>query len=260
MKLSFRPTGLATAALAAATLTACGGGGGDSAPPPAPPPPASAEGAYVGALSGASVNAFQGLVLETGQYWMIYGTVTGGSFFVNGLIQGSGASNNGSFTSADLRDFGATPAAAGTLTGTYTATPSLAGTLTVPGGTVGFNGGAFSTAVYNYNTPALQATIAGPWTLSSTTGDTINLSIAADGSFAGTTVAGCALAGTATPRPSGRNVYNVSVTYGAAPCLLAGQTVTGVGVYTTVTPTNRQLLVALVNAARTAGSVAIGSR
>lgn len=260
MKFSIRSTGLATAILTAAALTACGGGGGDSAPLPPPPPPASAEGAYIGNLTNAGVNAFQSVVLETGQYWMVYGNVVSGVFYINGLIQGSGVSNNGSFTSGDLRDFGATPAAAGTLTGTYTATPSFAGTLAVPGGTVGFNGGAFATTVYNYNTPALQASIAGAWTLSSTTNDPINLAIAADGSFNGTTVAGCALTGTATPRPSGRNVYNVTVIYGGAPCTQAGQTVTGIGVYSTITPTNRQFMVALVNPGRTVGTVAIGSR
>lgn len=257
MKHTIRVTRFSAIATAALALVACGGGGGDS--PPAPP--ASAEGAYAGSLSNSpSATAFQAVVLEDGQLWALYGNVSGGIFLVNGLLQGNGSSSNGSYTTSNLRDFGSSPAAAASLSATYTTAPTLVGTIGVSGVSIGINGSGIPTATFNYNTPASLASIAGAWTLGSTTGDTVSLSIAPNGGFTATTALGCSFSGTATPRPSGRNVYNVTATFGAAPCALAGQTVTGIGLYSVLTPTNRQLMVALVDGTRSVGTVAIGSR
>ena len=102
-------------------LAGCGGGGGDSQ---SPKPGPSAEGVYGGTLTGSTSTAFQLLVLENGDLWSLYGTQTPTQFSVSGFVQGSGTSNNGSFTSSNARDFGVTPAVTGTTTATYDATAS----------------------------------------------------------------------------------------------------------------------------------------
>lgn len=246
----------ACTAAAAAALAACGGGGDGP-----PPPPATAEGAYAGTLTGSpAANAFQAVVLEDGQIWALYGNVSGSTFFVNGLLQGNGSSSNGNYTVANLRDFGTLPATAGSLAATYNAAPAIAGTITVPGAAVGFSGSAIPATTYRYDTPASLASIVGAWSLGSTTGETVSLTIASNGSFTATTSLGCSFTGSATPRASGRNIYNVTASFGPSPCALPGQTAAGIGIYSTLTPTNRQLMVALVDATRSVGSVAIGAR
>jgi hypothetical protein len=52
--------------------------------------------------------------------------------------------------------------------------------------------------------------------------------------------------GTATPRSSGKNVMNVSVTFGAAPCALPGQTATGIAINYTIAATNQKQLIVAV--------------
>ena len=94
-------------ALFAISLASCGGGGSDSPAPSAGP---TAEGVYGGTLTGSTSSAFQLLVLENGEFWAMYGTQTASAFGVAGFIQGSGTSNNGSYTSSNTKDFGVNPA------------------------------------------------------------------------------------------------------------------------------------------------------
>lgn len=247
---------LALSSLVAA-LAACGGGGGDSGSSGLGP---SAEGVYGGTLTGSTSSAFQMLVLENGEYWALYGTSTPSAFFVAGFIQGSGTSNNGSFTSSNARDFGFAPSVSGTVSASYTATPTIAGTVSSSQGNVGFSGGAIAGSLYNYNTPATLPTVAGVWSLTEISGEGLALNVATNGTFTAASTLGCNFSGTIAPRPSGKNVFNVTLTFGAAPCALPGTAATGIAVAYPLANGTTQLVVAVTEGTRTYGAAAFGTR
>jgi hypothetical protein len=240
----------------AAILTGCGGGGDSPAAPATSP-----EGVYSGSITSSTVaSAFSTVVLEDGQVWTIYGNTVGGVLVVNGLIQGQGTSSNGTFTSSTMKDFGASPALAATLNATYVQGASLAGTITEAGGSIGFSGTATPATTFDYNTPAQLSNVVGAWTLSSTSGNTIALTVSATGAFTGTATGGCSVSGTFTPRPSGKNIFNFQMTIGPAPCTLAGWTGGGIAIYSTLANGSHQLIVGSADASRTYGTASIGTR
>jgi hypothetical protein len=124
---------------------------------------------------------------------------------------------------------------------------------------VRFDGGAIPGSLYNYNTPASVATIAGGWTLTSIDGSPVTLDVASNGAFTASS-GGCSYTGTVAPRASGKNVFSVSMTFGAAPCALAGQTATGMAVAYPLSNGQTQLVVAAVDASRSYGAAAFGTR
>ena len=230
---------------------------GDSAPRVV----VTAEGVYGGALTGSTSNVFNLLVLENGEYWTLYGTRPANVFFVSGIVQGTGTSINGTFTSSNAKDFGVVPAIGGTVNATYDASAhTIAGNIAFSTGTVGFSGGAIAGSTYNYNTPAQLTAVSGTWALSSTSGNSIVMNIASSGTFTAVGADGCNFSGTVTPRASGKNVFNLSMTFGAAPCALAGQTATGIALTYPLATGGNQLLAAVVDGTRSFGAVAFGTR
>jgi hypothetical protein len=235
-------------------LAGCGGGGSSTATPVV-----KAEGVYAGTLTGSNSRAFRVIVLENDEYWGLYGVDSGSTFLISGFIQGQGASTGTAFTSSNAKDFGFNPAASGTITGTYSAGVNFAGSATFPAGTATFTGAPIAAASLVYATPATIATVAGNWSLTTLTGAPVSLNVAASGTFTGSTQ-GCNFSGTLTPRTSGKNVFNSSVTFGPAPCLLAGQTGTGIGISYLTTAGTRQLVLAGTDAGRVVGTVLFGTR
>lgn len=240
-------------------LAGCGGGGGGDSGS-AGGAGLRAEGVYGGALTGSTSSAFQMLVLENGEYWALYGTRTPSTFFVAGFVQGSGTSNNGNFTSSNARDFGFAPAVAGSVSATYTATPTITGTVSTAQGNVGFSGGAIAGSLYDYDTPASLSTVVGSWTLTQLNGEGMAMTIASNGSFSAVSTLGCSFSGTVVPRASGKNVFNVSLTFGAAPCALPGTGASGIAVAYPISGGQTQLLVAVTEGSRTYGAAAYGTR
>ena len=251
---------MAVALAFTAALAACGGGGSDEAATTGSG--ATAEGVYGGTLTGSSSNAFQLLVLESGEFWALYGIPSANTFGVTGFLQGTGTSSNGTFTAASTQDFGSIPAVSGTTSASYNASAkTIAGTVRFASGSVGFSGGPIAGSLYNYDSAASLSTVAGTWVTTGLTGESVTLSIAAStGAFTASSSLGCNFAGTVLPRPSGKNVFNVSLTFGAAPCALPGQVASGIAVAYPVGTGQTQLLVAVTNAARTAGAAIVGVR
>jgi hypothetical protein len=243
----------------AAFLAACGGGGDGGTTPSVSVLP---EGVYGGTLTGSTSPDFQMLVLENGDLWAVYGSRSPTLFSVAGFIQGSTSSGGTSFSSANARDYGVAPAVAGTAIGTFNAAAgTIAGSVTAGGQSVTFSGGPIAGSLYNYNAPASVAAVTGSWTLGTTlTGDTVFLNVQPSGSFSATSNSGCTFAGTIAPRASGKNVLNVSVTFGPAPCALPGQPATGIAFYYPLSNGSTQLAVALQNSSRTLGQAAFGTR
>ena len=198
-------------------------------------------------------------MLEDGSYWALYGVNSSNTFFVSGFVQGFGTSNNGSY-SGDSRDFGFSPAATGTVSAQYTLNPSIVGTITTGNRVVNFNGGAIANSAYVYSRAAAVSEIVGTWSLQLSNGETLPITISNAGSVVGVSSRGCRITATATPRPSGKNIFNVALTFGAAPCLLAGQPANGIAIVYPIAAGGTQLGVAVIDASRSNGLVGFARR
>lgn len=242
-----------------ALLIACGGGGSSSDQSSSSSSAssfASAEGLYQGASSNG--RTFSAVVLENGELWSIYGVTTNKIMSVYGFIQGAGQSTSANtYTSNALKDFGVNPAISTSINATYSAGETISGTLQQNGGAMTIGGAAPVNSMYNYNTPADLSALKGSWYLSSTTGYPATITISDSGAISGSS-SGCAITGQATPRASGKNVFNITVKYGASPCLLANQTLNGIGLAYQVSSTQKQLVAAVTNSNRTIGHAMFG--
>jgi len=255
-----RASSISLTMLACMAMSACGGGGGDGAAPANTPPPAVNQGAYEGSTSNTSAPDFQMLVLEDGAVWAIYGTQVSGTFFVDGFVQGQASFNSGQVSSADIRDHGFFPANSGKLTGSYTSAPAVTGQMTYGSGTVTFSATGIVSGTYVYQAAAQLADIAGSWSTSLTTGETASLTISNTGVVGGISSSGCSFTGLVAPRASGKNVFNVSLTFTSAQCALQGQTATGIGLTYPTGTGLRQLILLAQDSSRSAGVAAFGTR
>lgn len=218
--------------IAAALLGACGGGGwGDQNVPPPPPPPATpvtdAQGFYSGVDSGN--DTVTGVVLDSGTYYFVWANTITGSF---GVVQGTATASGGQFQSTDAKNFriGTSTVVSSTISAVYTPKSNLTGTITPASGGDGYTNfsGAYST-VYD-QAPSLGA-IAGAYQGAAgslnAVDAAVSVTLGANGAMVGSGSGGCRFSGTAKPHASG-NVYDLTVTFGGAPCVDAGQSVTGV--------------------------------
>lgn len=242
---------------AAAALLGCGGGGGSSGDIFVPPSPsAAAEGLYRALTVTNRIVTW--LILDDGAYWLLYSTVGGSASSVAGVVQGTGTSNNGSFTSGNGRDInfegqGVQPAS---VTATYTPKQALSAS-------VGFGGSATGTGISGtydsqYDSVAALPPLVGTYVgvVAATGGSQAAvLNVGSSGNINGA-VGLCGFTGSAAPRSRG-NAYTVSISYGSAPCAAAGQTYTGIGYFDSAA---RRLYAVALNPARTDGLLFLGTR
>jgi hypothetical protein len=235
-------------------LLGCGGGGGGSSGPSA-----EAEGVYEGTTStGKFVNA---LILEDSSFWDIYGVMSGTIFQVQGVMNGTSDSRSGLFSAAayDFPEPGNSVINA-RLNGNYVVGSSLNGTLTENAVNATFTLVVPVQSTYDYNTAANIASISGTWSGGLLNGETATIDIAGNGVFSGTSSLGCTFFGTTTPRPSGKNVFNVSLTFGGAPCVATNQTVHGIGLTYPIGNGQDQLIVGLSNTSHTLATAFFAQR
>lgn len=228
--------------LGAIALAACGGGGGGSggetaagtgtAPVSTPAPTvlerSTAEGLYTG--RGDLGFDLAGLVLENGQFYVIYSR----SNSIQGVVEGTSTSSNGSFTSTNALDFNivSLTRTAGTVSATYVPRQTLAGVVTASSQSSRF------TATYDasYDTPARVADIAGIFTGQATSSGgpgPFRLTVQADGTLTGSTTlasALCDFTGRLVPRATGKNVFDLTVRFLGPNCALGTATANGVAV------------------------------
>ncbi|MCU0925744.1 MAG: hypothetical protein MUF44_06790 [Hydrogenophaga sp.] len=235
---------------AISVLAGCGGGGDGGSTEIAPGPSATAEGFWSGTTStGTQVNV---AILETGETWGVY---TSGNSIIGALYgntTSSGTSLNGSGSDFNIPSRTVTP---GTYSGTYSSRATIS--LTASNGTR-FSG----TYSASYDQAASLAAVAGTFSGTGVSGgssvQSASVTISSSGAVSTPVSNGCSSAGTFTPRPSGKNIFNVSVTFTGANCALGnGATTTGVAYYDSAT---RQLLVMALNSARSDGFIYIGSK
>ena len=227
-------------------------GCGDQAP--VLTPATTAEGLWFGTTN--TNRTLTATVLDDGTYYFFYSVVANPNQ-IAGVIQGTGTSNNESFTSPNTKDFGiGVTVLDATISANYTARRFLNGSIIYSGaGTVTFTS-SYNTA---YDTPPTVAILAGVYNgqAGSSGGvQTANVTAAADGTFTGTEQNGCTFTGKATARTRG-NVFDQSITFGGAPCFFAGSTFQGI-VYFDI-PT-RQLYTAAPNSLRSDAAIFFGTK
>ncbi len=251
------------ATIAVASILGACGGGGDDANQPQPP---TVEGIYFGSPTtprvipetGETTTGHTLVVLEDRSYWMLYGrTFSAGQFSFQGFIQGHATDSGVALASSDARDFGRMPVLSGTLGIDYVAGTSANGKVTFGSEQIPFSSGVAPKEFLDYAKPAKAADITGTWDVSLRQGLASEfaplLNIAADGSYS-TVVSGCQISGRITPRATGKNVYDMTMTFGPVACAQPGTTMTGIVVHYDNPTWNRiELLGAVVSTDRTAG-------
>ena len=223
-------------------------------PTPTPTPLPTAEGLWNGNTNTA--RTVTGLVLNDGTFYFLYSPANQ-PLLIGGVVQGTGTSTNGAFTSDNARDFnlegaGVLPA---TISGNYVARQTLGGniTYTPSSNTVTFN----TTFDASYDITPTLAAVAGiyPGRVASSQGvENAVLTVSPTGAISGTGDSGCTVSGTVAPRTSG-NVYNASIVFGPAPCFFANQTLNGIAYYKASV---RALYATAPNANRTDGVMFVG--
>lgn len=267
-----------TALTAALVLSAWGGGSGDSgsgdasasntlpavhAPtlPLATPTHrammAGAEGMYESSLLGGLSHLSR--VTDSRRMCSIIGATTGGVFGIDRLLEGIGASNNGSLTATDVHEYGVTPPmVVSTFIGTYVRATGLSGILAMASTSAALTGTALTNMNYVYNTAAKRANITGAWNLRDLGGATVAPTVAADGAFAGTAGA-CAIKGGHAPRAFGKNLFLFSLVADGTPCTRPDEVSTGVAIEFTI-GRERQLIAAGSSSTRVNGTAWVGKR
>ncbi len=216
--------------------------------------PPTAEGMYAGTLNGNANLPFHVLVLDDNQAWAFHGTNYTATFAISGTLQGPSTSSNGAFTSTDFKDFGASPAVADSLAGTFVANTSINGSIATASGPVTFATTKISSAMYNYDAAPVLADLVGSWNTNGGYALTVN----ANGSFTATGST-CTFSGTLATRPSKKNLFNANASFTAGtgtPCTLAGQATSGIAFsYLLNDGATRELVLTANNAGRTLGAV-----
>lgn len=218
-----------------------------------PTPTPSAEGFWVGTTAtGTIVNL---AILENGETWGLYGSSASLSGAVYGNTSISGTSLIGSGFGFD---FATRTSGSGTYTGSVTTKGSIS--LNVSDGTK-------LTGTYDasYDQPASVASVAGTYMGWAVTGgiapQATTVVVDANGNISSSVVSGnlsCTTSGKATPRASGKNVYNVQITFTGNNCALGnGTVVNGVATYNAA---NKQVIAMALNSTKSDGLIFLGIR
>lgn len=258
MKKSFPSWVILTSAIA---LTACGGGSNDTVANQDP------QGFWLGSSdTGYNIAA---VVLENGQYYALFskgGVVDGANY---GNIKASGLNFSGSLENID---YPSRQTNSGTISGTFSPKSKLQGITAYSNNTVGAFTAAYDTA---YDVPATLSAIAGRYAgPTNKLGATGVLNIDQNGEVNGTTTAPgatiprCIITGTVVPRPSGKNVYDLSLAWDNNPnstdrCCYgsacgSGEPSSGIATLGVNNPTT--LYTAWINPAKTSGFFWVGQK
>ncbi len=222
-------------------LVACGGGSSS-------PNAASAEGFWNGTTSTGYTGSI--VVLENGETWGYYvlGNILYGALY--GVTATSANSLSGSGADFNLATRVVTQ---GTYSGSFReqSTISLSTSL-----------GTTFTGVYGttYSTPASLTTLAGVFAGQALTGKTApqaaTVTITATGQLSIPASLGCSTAGTVAPRSSGKNIFDLNLTFTGSSCALGnGSTAKGILYYDSA---SKQILAMGMNTAKTDGFIALG--
>jgi hypothetical protein len=221
----------------AVTLAACSNGGNTGSSSIATggaPPPGSytatipSGGVYKGTLKGSGADATL-LMLFDGSAYLFYGGA-GGTGLAGVAVATNGAqANDGRFVSNSAMDYrlGKASASPAVFSADFAHAPAVDATVADKDGSanVAFSGNAapmLDVAPTKANAGGLYS--GRGMSLAGTT--QTRITVAGDGYLAGTTTSGCIFRGTIAPHQNA-NAYDVSVTFGPAPCPVPDASVTG---------------------------------
>ena len=256
----------AIVALIVASIVACGGHGGDDAASDSVGD--SPEGVYGGTrvTAGSAGSEARILLLEDGQLWALYGFGGSDGFKLQGFLHAKGVHRNGTYDATDLIDYGIAAPVTQSLTANY---DTSRWTWTGRYGNTTLNGVELSSGLLDYHKAASLADVAGNWTLESynnagAPAEALTLAVSASGGITGSMAGGCPFSGKLTPRASGKNLFDATLTFASVEsCVFKGQTVDGMAITHLLAGQagKRQLLLAgYAQAARTIGMGAFGVR
>ena len=213
--------------VAAMALAACGGG--DDTPPPPPKPPTTVVSGVEGLWSGTTTDmvSVQGVVLENGETWSMM-TSSGGALI--GLSQGSVQVSGADIVTGTSRYLNVVDesglanrtSTAVSYSGKYSVRDSMQVTAS--------NGVKFSgTYGVLYEQPATVSEMVGAFS-GTGIGNQVrkpltSLSVSTGGLISISSYPGCSARGTVTPRSSGRNVFDLPLTFVGAACPVGDGTV-----------------------------------
>lgn len=226
-------------------LTACGGGGDGSSTPST-----SAEGFWNGTTSTGYSGSI--VILENGETWGYYssGSYLYGALYGNTTTSGNTLSGSGADFNLPSRTV-----TSGSYNGTFTQNSSIS---------LRTSQGATFTGTYGttYLQPASLTALAGVYRGQALTGttapQTVSVTITSTGQVTVPSSLGCSAAGTASPRPTGKNIFNLTVTFTGTNCALGnGGTASGILYYDSST---KQILAMAMNSAKSDGFIALGAK
>jgi hypothetical protein len=235
---------------AMAMVTGCGGGGSDDGAPQS-----NAAGTAQGLWVGTTNNNRQmtSLVFSDGSYYVLY-TAANAPNVIAGVVQGSGISSAGTFSSSNARDFNLEGLGvnSATVSANYVQKQSFNGSIGFGNSSVNFTSNYSTDFELTPTLANLSGTYTGQVALSQGI-QNATVTVSSTGAITGGGN-GCSLTGSATPRADG-NAFNLSITFGPSPCFFPNQTFTGMGYYSART---KQLYAAAPNATRTDGVLFVG--
>lgn len=239
---------LVAAGFLCALLAACGGGSGDGDSGTTPEVNTTAEGFWTGKASTGFNVALA--VLDNGDTWGFY-TVDG---HIAGALAGKTTSSGNQFSGAGT-DFNlsARTASPGTYSGTFEAKKSISVTL---------SSGATFLGSYSasYDQPASLSAIAGSYVgrvVTATLPATVMpIQILSTGAVVIPTDGGCSSSGSVAPHASGKNIFNLTISFSGSTCVLGnGTTISGVAYLE-----GKSLVAIALNSSRNDGLIYAGTK
>lgn len=212
-----------TLALAAALVGCGGGGGGGDGGDDAPGGRTTAEGIWTGRSSAGYDVAL--VVLDNGETWGVYAREDG----IHGALHGTTSSGEGNLSGSGREfDIVSGSITRGSFTGRYT--PRERMTVTLPNGSL--------SAEYSddYDRPASLSALAGSYSgvgvATGTQGAAVTLQVSSTGAISAPLAPDCTAGGTVAPRPGGKNVFDLRITFTGAGCVMGnGTAVNGIAYY-----------------------------
>lgn len=224
---------------------------------PSPQPPQDTTNSASGIWNGTTSDGrkISGVVLDNGKFYFLYADSSNNG--IAGVLQGSGKTTVGSFSSSDALDFNFQrgeiyPA---TVSASFYPQQSF-------NGSVNYNASSSNSFAATFNPMYLNKvsleTISGSYTgngISSGGQVGATIFVNANGTLSGTS-AGCQFSGLVKNRNVG-SPLDLQITFGSSPCVMPLQTSNGTAVFD---QTNKQIFAAAINNNRSDGFLFIGNK